>query len=340
MRSLTIHGPLDARVEETELPEPRPGQVRLRLAYAGICGSDLHYYYEGANGEFVIREPLVPGHEVSGTVDRDPSGRLAPGTPVTVHPATVGEPRPGLEDHPHLWPGGAYLGSASTWPHSQGGMREYLLVDAGMVRPLPESLSLRAAALAEPLAVALHGIAVAGGVAGKTVLVSGSGPIGLLAAAGALAQGAAEVVASDVLPGPLARARQLGVSATVQVGAEELPAERFDVVLECSGAAPAVDAALAAVRRAGVVAQVGMLGAGPHPIALAPLVAKEIQLRGAFRFKDEIDDAIALLATAPAITTVITHVIPADDAATAFAVARDAERSGKVLIDLWHEDAR
>lgn len=337
MRTLTIHGKLDARIDEVETPRPGPDQVRLCMAYAGVCGSDLHYYYEGANGAFVIREPLVPGHEVSGTVDLDPSGTLAPGTPVTVHPATFGTREPGLEGKPHLWPGGAYLGSASTWPHTQGGMGEYLLVERGMVRPLPEGLSLRAAALAEPLAVALHAVTVAGGVAGRTVLVSGAGPIGLLAAAAALAHGATEVVCTDVLRGPLARARALGATGTVLAGAEELPVDHFDVVLECSGAPRAISAALSAVRRAGVVVQIGMLGAGTHPIALAPLVSKEVQLRGAFRFNDEIDEAVQLLSTNESIEAVITHVLPAHDVATAFAVAKDSERSGKVLVDLWWE---
>src|SRR5215217_3019829 len=158
MRALVINGKLDLVETELPTPEPGPGQVRLRMAFGGVCGSDLHYYNEGANGEYVVREPLVPGHEVSGTVDVDPSGELAPGTPVTVHPATFGNPEPGIEDRRHLWPGGAYLGSASTWPHTQGGMSEFLLVDKDMVRPLPAGLSLRRATLAEPLAVALHGI--------------------------------------------------------------------------------------------------------------------------------------------------------------------------------------
>ncbi|MCU1634373.1 MAG: L-idonate 5-dehydrogenase, partial [Micrococcaceae bacterium] len=177
MRALVINGRLDLVETELPTPEPGPGQVRLRMAYGGICGSDLHYYNEGANGEYVVREPLVPGHEVSGSVDVDPSGDLAPGTPVTEHPATFGKPEPGIEDRRHLWPGGAYLGSASTQPHTQGGMSEFLIVDKDMVRTLPAGLSLRRAALAEPLGVGLHGITVAGGVQGKRVLVSGSGPI-------------------------------------------------------------------------------------------------------------------------------------------------------------------
>ncbi|OHV08411.1 L-idonate 5-dehydrogenase [Kushneria phosphatilytica] len=335
MKALFIHGKQDLRESNVETPEPGEGQVRLRMAFGGICGSDLHYYHEGANGAFVVREPLIPGHEMSGVVDHDPSGRLAPGTPVTLHPATFGDSQPGIEAMPHLWPNGAYLGSASTWPHTQGGMSEYLIVDAGMIRQLPEGLSLKRAALAEPLAVGLHGINIAGGVEGKRVLVCGSGPIGLLAAAAALAKGAAEVTATDVLEGPLERARELGVTRTLQIGVDELPAEAFDVVLECSGVPASIDGAITAVRRAGVIAQIGMMGAGPQPVSLAALISKEVQLRGCFRFNQEIDEAIELLATDERFDRVITHVLPATDAEAAFAAAKDSQASGKVLVELW-----
>ncbi|WP_432490999.1 L-idonate 5-dehydrogenase [Kineococcus auxinigenes] len=334
MRTIRIHGAGDLREEELPAPEPSPGRVRLRMAYAGICGSDLHYFAHGANGEYVVREPLVPGHEVSGTVDADPSGELAPGTPVTVHPAVFGPPADGLADLPHLRPGGSYLGSASTWPHTQGGMSEFLVVDREMVRVLPQGLSLRAAALAEPLAVALHAVTIAGDVAGRRVLVSGSGPIGLLVAAAALERGAGEVVATDVLPGPLERARALGVHGTVRIGEQEVEREGFDVVLECSGVPVAVSAALLAARRAAVVVQVGMVPNEPRPVNLAPLVSKELQLRGTFRFAGEIDEAVRVLAANPALERVVTHEFPLERAAEAFAVAADSEFSGKVLVSL------
>ncbi|MCM3660454.1 zinc-binding dehydrogenase [Georgenia satyanarayanai] len=337
MRAIVIRGREDLKLVEVPTPQPGPGEVRLRMAYAGICGSDLHYYYDGANGAFVVREPLVPGHEVSGTVDLDPAGELSPGTPVTVHPATFGEVRPGVEDRPHLWPGGAYLGSASTWPHTQGGMSEYLLVDRSMVRLLPASLPLRRAALAEPLAVGMHGIALAGGVAGQRVLVTGAGPIGLLTAAAALAGGAAEVTATDVLPGPLGRARSLGVHATVDVSREEVPAEAYDVVLECSGVPASINAAFRAARRAGVHVQLGMVPDEPKGLNLAPVISKELTVHGSFRFRDEIDAAVALLDAQPGIEQVVTHELPADQALEAFAVARDSEASGKVLVTLWPE---
>jgi L-idonate 5-dehydrogenase len=339
MRALAIHAKLDIREDEVPTPEPGPGQVRVHMAYAGICGSDLHYYFAGSNGAFVVREPLIPGHEVSGTVDLDPSGTFVPGTPVTVHPATFGDCEPGLEQHRHLWPNGAYLGSASTWPHTQGGMSEFLVVARNQIRVLPSSLPLRRAALAEPLAVALHAVSIAGGVQGKRILVSGSGPIGLLAAAAALAKGAAEVVSTDMLPGPLRRAASLGVHSTVQVGSAELPENYFDVALECSGAAPAVNAAIIAIRRAGILVQIGMLAAGAHPIALAPLISKEIQLRGCFRFNDEIDEAVRILDETPSIERVITHEIPAGSVVEALRAAQDSDGSGKVLVNLWHEES-
>jgi L-idonate 5-dehydrogenase len=337
MRAVVIHGKDDLRTEEVPTPEPQDGQVRVRVAYAGICGSDLHYYFEGANGAFVVREPLVPGHELSGTVDLDPSGDLARGTSVTVHPARFGSPVEGLEGSRQLWPGGSYLGSASTWPHTQGGMAQYLVVDKEMLRVLPADLPLRRAALAEPLAVALHGIAVAGGVQGADVLVSGSGPIGLLATFAAAAQGARSVTATDMLPGPLARATALGATATLRVGRDEIPTNAFDVALECTGVPAAISTSIRAVRPRGRVAQIGMPAAGPQAVELASCISKEITLHGSFRFDDEIDDAIRLLADQPHVEAALTHDIPADAAAEAFAVARDSEASGKVLVSLWDD---
>ena len=335
MRAILIQRKLELVETELPTPEPQAGQVRLRMAYGGICGSDLHYYHEGASGPFVIREPLVPGHELSGTVDLDPSGDLAPGTPVTIHPATFGTPEPGIEDRPHLWPNGAYLGSASTWPHTQGGMSEFVVVGKHMLRPLPTTLPLRRAALAEPLAVALHAIHVAGGVEGQRVLVSGSGPIGLLTASAALTSGAAEVVSTDVLPGPLRRARELGVRSALQVGVDEIPTAYFDVVLECTGVPAAISTALDAARRAAIVVLVGIPANAPRPVNLAPLVSRELELRGTLRFNDEIDHAIRLLDANPGLEQVITHVYPAGQAVEAFATAADSDASGKVLLSLW-----
>lgn len=334
MKKLAIHGKEDIRWEDAVLPEPGAGEVRLRVRYVGICGSDLHYYFHGANGEYTIREPLTPGHELSAVVDADPSGRWAPGTPVTVHPARYGAGLPGLEDRPHLRPGGDYLGSAAAFPHRQGGASEYLLVDHGMVRELPAALPLERAALAEPLAVALHAVGLAGDLTGKRVLVIGVGPIGLLVVAAAVHAGAGSVGVSDVREEPLQRATALGATEPVLVGRDEIADESYDVIFECSGVPVSLTQAVRAARRAGTIVQVGMLPNAEIGVNLAPLLAKELTVLGAFRFSTEIDDAIALLAASDLWDSVVSHTIPAADAVRAFTVARDSSASAKVLLAL------
>ena len=334
MKALSIHAAGDMRLEDVPEVEPGEGQVRLKVAYVGICGSDLHYYYNGANGAFVITEPLIPGHELSAVVDLDPSGELAPGTPVTVHPARYGTSAPGIEDRPHLWPGGDYLGSASVTPHRQGAAVEHLVIERENIRVLPESLPLRRGALAEPLAVSLHAVTVAGDVTGKDCLVLGAGPIGLLAVAALLHRGASSVHVTDVRPEPLERAAALGAQRTLRVP-EEAPANNaYDVVLECSGAPVSLSSAVQAVRPAGIIVQVAILPNQDIPVNLAALVAKEVQLRGTQRFDTEIDEAIELLAQDARFDAVVTQVVPVAEAETAFATAKDASRSAKVLLEL------
>lgn len=336
MLRYVIRGAEDAITEEVPAVEPGEGQVRINPRFIGICGSDLHYYYHGANGAFVVREPLAPGHELSAVVDLDPSGELAPGTPVTVHPATFGPDRPGMENVRHLRPGGSYLGSASTWPHTQGALAEQLIVGKDMIRVLPEGLSLERAALAEPLAVALHACTMAGDLTGKSVLVSGAGPIGLLVAYSARARGAASVAVADMLPGPLDRARALGFDTIYKVDENPVPADTFDVAFECSSARPSVQACIGALKPRGILAQVGMLPAQPLELVMASLVTRELTWIGCFRFDNEIDEAVELLASdTNNVDAVVTHVIPADSASDAFAVAKDSQASGKVLIEVW-----
>lgn len=334
MKKLAIHGKEDIRWESADAPVPDEGEIRLRVRFVGICGSDLHYYFHGANGEYTIREPLTPGHEFSAVVDLDPSGDLAPGTPVTVHPARFGPETPGLEEHPHLRPGGDYLGSAATIPHRQGAAAEFLVVERHMVRVLPDALPLQRATLAEPLAVAMHAVGLAGNLNGKRVLVIGTGPIGLLLIAAALRAGAESIAASDIREEPLARATSLGASDTFRVGIDDIENEAFDVIFECSGVPASLTQAVRAAKRAGTIVQVGMLPDAEIQVNLAATLAKELTFRGAFRFAAEIDEAIALLASSDTLDAVITHVVSATDAVHAFTTARDSAASAKVLISL------
>lgn len=334
MQAAYIAAANNLSLREVPIPLPGPDEVRVRIEYVGLCGSDLHYYFTGANGAFEIHEPLIPGHECSGFIDVDPSGTFAPGLPVTVHPAIFGTPQQRTPHKPHLWPNGSYLGSASTWPHTQGALRELITMPRSNVRPLPEHLPLRTAALTEPLAVAMHGISQAPDLRDQRVLVMGAGPIGLLTLSAAHAARAEKLTITDIVPGPLERASRLAPVRAINVTHDALGESEFDVVFECSGVPASIASALHSVRPAGTVVQLGMMPNEARPLNIAPFISKEVRWRGSFRFHDEINAAIALLADRPEIETVITHEFSLADAAEAFRTARDSQESGKVLIRL------
>ena len=337
MRAVTVHAPGDLRVEEFPTPEPARGEVLVRIVYGGICGSDLHYAKDARNGNYRVLEPLVLGHEVVGVVSdvgADTPSAPPVGTRVAIHPATPSAPAgatgpTGL----HLQRGGTYLGSASTQPHTQGGFVELLPVGVDRLRELPDGLPLRRAVLAEPLAVALHGVSRLGDrVRGARVLVSGAGPIGALAVAALRDAGAEHVTAADLQELPLRVASAVGADATVNLSTGEIPEAEFDVVVEAAGVVPSLVAAIRAVRPGGAILQLGILPAGPQPIPVSELVGKEVALFGTQRFDVELDAAVALLAVEPGLAAVVTDVYGIDDAAAAFARAADSARSSKTVL--------
>ncbi|MCH6163740.1 L-idonate 5-dehydrogenase [Streptomyces marispadix] len=338
MRAVVVHGAGDLRVEERAAPRPRPGEVLVAMTHGGVCGSDLHYYREGAVGSFAVREPLTLGHEVVGRVAEDPTGTLPPGTPVAVHPGTsCGSCRECRKGHPQVCRDARYLGSAATFPHTQGGFTGRLAVPAGRLRTLPPRLPLSRAVLAEPLAVALHALRRAGGVTGARVLVNGAGPIGALTAGAARAGGAEEVWAGDVLEPQLHIAELAGAHTTVRIGRDTLPPEHFDVVIEASGAPAAPATVMDAVARRGVIVQLGSPPAEPVRIPFAPLVAKEIAVRGTFRFEGELGAAVAMLASSDHLESVVTRTFPLEEAVEAMRTAADPAVPGKVVLLLDEE---
>ena len=339
MLGCVIHGQDDLRVEELPVPEPGPGQALVAVRYGGVCGSDLHYWKHGGVGDFRLKEPMLLGHEVVGTVVAYGSPTAtgpAAGTAVAVHPATPCDVCPECaEGRRNVCRDTRYLGSAARFPHVQGGFAAQVVVPAEQLRPLPEGLDLRRAALAEPLSVALHAVRRAGDVRDRHVLVTGAGPIGCLVVAAAKAAGAARVTVTDLLPAALEYARRAGADTLVRAddrGDAGWPSE-VDVAVEASGVAAGLDTCLRRVRRGGVVVQLGMLPPGPSPFAGNLVVSREIELRGAFRFDTEFDEALRLLAAEPAFDALVSAVIPVREAESAFALAADRSRSCKVLLD-------
>jgi L-idonate 5-dehydrogenase len=344
-RALVLHGPNDLRVEDVSVTSPGPGEVALDVAFGGICGSDLHYAINGRGSFSVVTEPLILGHEISARVvelgpETTQSG-LTVGQAVAVNPAlncgTCTECRRG---RPQTCTRTLYLGSAVTKPHVQGGLVKRLVTRADLVHPLPDGVNLRLAALAEPFAVALHGVRRAGNVAGLRVLITGAGPIGLLAAVAARAAGAAAVTVTDLQPFPLALSARIGVSHALNVaeadGQRELDSLRqsYDVAIEASGSPHAVRSCIDGVRAGGVVVQVGMLPMGDTPVPVGQMMSREIEYRAALRFGLEFPEAVRLLGVHPELEELVTQVIPLEVSPTAIAIASDRAAASKVLIDL------
>src|SRR5437762_5230800 len=205
MLTCRIHAKEDLRIEPATEPEVGAGEVLIRLGAGGICGSDLHYYFEGSNGSFVIREPLVPGHEASGVVAKVGEGvtRVKPGDKIEVSPSQAcGRCDYCREGREHLCRNMRFLGSASLYPHVQGMFSEYFVLGERQCYPVAGDVSLGELAFAEPLAVGLHAVNRAGELLGKSVLVAGAGTIGRLTMIAALLKGARSVTASAELYHP------------------------------------------------------------------------------------------------------------------------------------------
>jgi L-idonate 5-dehydrogenase len=338
----TLFGAQDLQMVEHVLPPLAKGWVRVRLSAGGICGSDLHYFQHGRNGDFVVRAPLILGHELAGTV-LDINGEIAgltPGDRIAINPSRwCGVCPPCCEGRPNLCENIYFMGSASKFPHMQGGFAATFDVALSQCVKLPADVSLEAAALAEPLAVCLHAVERAGDLAGKSIAIIGAGPIGLLTLLAARLAGAAETTAVDIASRPLAFAQRFGADHIVDTsrGGEALTylagARPFDVTFEASGSPTGLTAALTAVRRGGTVVQVGDLPTGDIPFPGNLIVAKELDLRGTQCFGPEFNTAVRLIAEGKVdVLPLITARRPLAEAPAAMRLALDRNQSMKVVL--------
>ncbi|MFN3273625.1 MAG: L-idonate 5-dehydrogenase [Paracoccus sp. (in: a-proteobacteria)] len=340
MKALVIHAAQDLRIEDRPDPTPGPGQILLRLAMGGICGSDLHYVNHGGFGAVRLKEPMILGHEASAHVEGLGEGvtGFAPGQLVAVSPSRpCGDCRFCHQGLPNHCLNMRFYGSAMPFPHVQGAFRELLVADAAQCVDAT-GLTPGQAAMAEPLAVTLHATKRAGDMLGARVLVTGCGPIGLLSILAARRAGAQQVVAADLSDFTLGLARQVGADVTVNLASDQdglavYAADKghFDVLYECSGAQPALAAGIAAMRPRGIVLQLGL--GGDMTVPMMAVTAKELDLRGSFRFHDEFATGVSLMQQGLVdVSLLISHTLPLDRAAEGFALASDRSQAMKVQI--------
>lgn len=323
---------------------PARGEVRIAMQRGGICGSDLHYYNHGGFGTVRLREPMILGHEVSGVIDAVGEGvgegveGLAIGDLVAVSPSrpcrTCDQCQRGLHNQCLNM---RFYGSAMPFPHIQGAFRDTLIADASQCVPA-KGLTAAQAAMAEPLAVALHAVGRAGDMLGKRVLVTGCGPIGILVILAARRAGAAEIIATDIAAPVLDIARTAGADITLNTADQPealLPYTIYkgslDVLFECSGAQAALVAGIGALRPRGQVIQLGL--SGDMSLPMMQITAKELAIKGSFRFHEAFPLAVRMMQQGLIdVTPLLTHSYPLADFTDAFAMAGDRSQAMKVQL--------
>jgi (R,R)-butanediol dehydrogenase/meso-butanediol dehydrogenase/diacetyl reductase len=307
MRAALYHGPGDVRVEDVATPSASAGQVLIRVELCGICGTDLHEFYDGPVFCPTATEPhpltgatapVVLGHEFVGVVEAlgDGVAGLAVGDRVVVEPRqTCGSCRACTSGHYNCCPDAATIGLQG----GGGGLAELIAVDSALVFPIGD-LAPEVGVVVEPLAVALHAVRRAGDVAGSRAVVFGAGPIGLLVVWVLRTLGAAEVVVVEPSAVRRGRAPVFGADRVVDPTSEDPVAavragcEGSDVAFECAGVEATLAGALDAVRPGGVVVNVAIAGK-PLAVDLLPLIVKEVSLLGSICYADDHAAVIALL---------------------------------------------
>jgi L-iditol 2-dehydrogenase len=292
-----LYAPHDIRIEERPMPQPGPKEVLVEIKAVGVCGSDVHYYEHGRIGPYVVREPLILGHESSGVVvglgsevTKHQVGErvaLEPGVPC----GACGECRAGRYN---LCPDVRFFAT----PPIDGAFTNFVTIHEDFAFALPDTLSDDAGALIEPLSVGVWACRKANLQGGEHVLVTGAGPIGLLAMQAALALGATTVTIADINPRRLEVARNTGATRALNVAEEPLARAgvEADVLIECTGHPQVVLDGIRTLRPAGRVIMVGMGPGDEVSVPMAFIQNREITLTGTFRYANTYPTAIALAA--------------------------------------------
>lgn len=310
MKAARIYAEKDVRVEDVELKEVGAKDVKVEVAWTGICGSDLHAYahFIGIPTEehplSKRQAPLTLGHEFSGTVTEVGSNvtSLKVGDRVCIEPnLRCGKCKECREGNYHLcrYSNAGFIGLAD-----DGGFAEYCVLDEQYCHKIPDNMTLEQAALVEPTAVSYRGVAVAGVKPGDAVLVTGAGPIGLLTVLNARAAGASKIFVSDVSKERLALADSFGFVKTLNPMEDDVVGEIMkatdgngvDVALECAGVQPTFNTCLEAIKRTGTVCVVAIFGKNPE-IDAFQCTTKEAKIKFSLAYANIYDRVIHLIAS-------------------------------------------
>lgn len=318
-------------VEERSVPAPGPGEVLVRVRSVGVCGSDIHYFEHGRIADFVVESPLVLGHEASGDVVAVGDGVDLPvGTRVAMEPGVpCGDCAQCRAGRYNLCPDVQFFAT----PPVDGAFAEFVVLPRAFVHPVPAHVSYDAAALIEPLSVGVWACEKGDVRVGTRVLVTGAGPVGIMAALVARANGASVVTISDVNPERLARAAELGFETVDARSASLSEVVEADVLLECSGASSAMEQGIRSVAPAGRVVLVGMAPTTMVELPHGVIQARELWVTGTFRYAHAYPKAVALVASgAIDLDALVSKTFTLDEVEQALTYSRRDASAMKIIV--------
>ncbi len=341
MKAVVYDAPASYKITEVPTPEPRPGEVRVRVLQTGICGTDLHIH----NGKFFAEFPLTPGHELIGPVDALGEGTegFAVGEYVSVNPnMNCGHCEYCRAGHTLMCANLKGLGT--NWP---GSFAEYVSVPANLVYSV-EGIDPDVSVFTEPTACAVHGVQTLSPPPGSSALVFGAGPTGLLLAQLIARGGAVSVTVAASSAFKLKRAEELGIDATFLMDRSDLAGDAaklkaasggFDLVVDATGSAAVSEQCVPLTRSGGTVMFYGvtepedLVRVSPYDV-----FRREITIKGSFAEINAFQAAIAALRSGRARTDgLITHRFKLDDYAEALEALRSDRTVHKIIIECWQQ---
>jgi len=337
-----LHAVNDIRLDKRPTPKPGPYDVLVAVRSVGICGSDVHYWTHGRIGPFILNAPMILGHESAGQVVAvgEKVTNLKAGDRITMEPGVPCRRCVHCKTGKYnLCPDVIFMAT----PPYDGSLSNYITHPADFCFKLPDHVSYDEGAMCEPLSVGVHAVSRANVSIGQNVLVTGSGPIGLMSILAAKAAGAGIIIVADIKPERLEVAKKIGATHIIDLtkttdavaSVTEIVPGGVDAVIECSGATSAIALAIRGARPGGVVVLVG-LGAPELTLPIVEAAVREVDIRGVFRYANAYPKALALIASGSVnVNPIITHHFPFEQVQQAFNVAlagQDAEKKMAIKV--------
>lgn len=322
MKVAVMNGIRKMGFEEREIPTPKENEVLVKLDYVGICGSDLHYYENGAIGDYVVKPPFVLGHEPGGVVVE--TGKnvkdLKIGDRVALEPGkTCGHCKFCKEGKYNLCPDVIFFAT----PPIDGVFQEYVAHEAGLCFKLPDNVSTMEGALIEPLAVGFHAAIQGNAHFGQKAVVMGSGCIGLVSMMALKARGVEEVYVVDIMEKRLEKALELGATGVINAAKEDViervkeytGGEGTDLVVETAGSEITARQAVQIARKGSTIVFVGYSKSGEVTLPMSLALDKELEFKTVFRYRNIYPMAIEAVASGKVnLKGIVTNIFTLDEA--------------------------